>query len=204
MSQKGISPCYDSYLRLLDIPSKYNLKLNYKQGKITAIVPRARQQAMQENTQTVTEIVVDDNGDEVEELGEQFTPMQMVILIFLDTELLQGHDADVFINSAAPEELSIHATNVQKTDRVSLNFKRNHVNKLFNSCINLPEFKEAHIDIDSPLTKFNLYPVLMEYAVAIKDLLINECNMIHVKQNKLFDRLHETLKTSRHNAITRR
>ena len=204
MSQKGISPCYDSYLRILEIPSKYNLKLTYKQGKLNSVVPRARQVAMQENDNAAAAIVIEDKEDEEADETTKLTPMQMCILNFLDTELLFELDADVYINSNAPAELSVHATNAQKTDRVSLKFLRNHVNKLFNSCINLTPFNEAHEDIDSPLAKFNLYNVLMEIAVAMKDLLVNQCCMTHVKQNKLFDRLHETLKTSRHNAINRR
>ena len=156
-----------------------------------------------DNVEARNAIVVVDEEVEEEET-KKLTPMQMCILNFLDTELLFELDADVYINSVAPEELSIHATNAKKTDRVSLKFRRNHVNKLFNSCINLPPFKECHIDIDSALAKFDLYKSLMEIAVAMKDLLVNQCCMVHVKQNKLFDRLHETLKTSRHNAVNRR
>jgi len=205
MSQKGISDLYDTYLRIIEIPSKYNLNRIYIQGKLPIVVNSTTKSA---NNMTEVAIPVDlsideesgsDKDDDVSEV--KWVPE---LLCFVDCEVLNNLDADIFVNSKMPAALSSHATAAAKLERTNVQVIRNTVNKIFNKSCNMQVFNACQNDFESPLSTFNVFPVLMEFAAALKFIFVSICKMKNVKTNKLFDRLHDTLKNSRHNKVTKK
>jgi hypothetical protein len=126
------------------------------------------------------------------------------ILCFVDCQLLRSLDADTIINSSKPAPLTTHANSASKIDRSTLIQQRNQCNKIFNQCIKLTVFNDCQKDFVSPLASFEIFPDLMNVAGALKYIFGSICKMKNVKTNILFDRLHESLKNSRHNKVTRK
>ena len=205
MSQKGISDLYDTYLRIIEQPKKYNSNHKYIQGKLPVVVKSSTKSTS--NTMADVAVPVEDLTIELEEESDNdgVSEVKWVneILCFVDCDHLKNLDADVYVNSKSPAKLTTHATSAAKVERSQIKLIRNLVNKVFNNCSNLICFEACQKDFESPLIKFNVFPYLMEIANALKFIFGVVCKMKNVKSNRLYDRLHDTLKNSRHNKATK-
>ena len=200
-SLKGISPLFDSYLRVKEKPSRYQTNCNYIQGKLSVSKKDTRMAEPAVSSSQDPDIIPedyasDDDVCEIEWVNE--------ILCFVDCEILRNLDADILINSSKPAPLNSHANSTSKIDRSTLVQHRNNCNKIFNHCIKLTVFNDCQKDFVSPLASFEIFPDLMKVATALKYIFGSVCKMKNVKTNVLFDRLHESLKNSRHNKVTRK
>jgi hypothetical protein len=208
MSQKGISICYDSYLRLLENPVKFNLKHNYIQGKLTVTKAvqskgapiRMNEAAVVEDLVSDTEELLDDsNSAEVSKI-----PFVSDIVMFVDIEAFQNWDADITINTPAPEKPNAHALVAAKTVYASIKNQINSCNKVFNFAIHLDVLDHCFHDFSKPLKDLNVFGILKDIAIAIEFVFVNKCKMKNVKSNKLFEKLHQALKNARHNALSKK
>ena len=196
---KGISPLLDSYLRVQEKPSRYKTNYNYIQGKLSVYKKGMAEPAVSSSQDH--DIHHDDNASDIE-VSEILWVKE--ILCFVDCEILRNIDADTIINSSKPAPLNSHANSTSKIDRSTLIQHRNNCNKIFNHCIKLTVFNDCQKDFVSPLASFEIFPDLMNVATALKHIFGSICKMKNVKTNILFDRLHESLKNSRHNKVTRK
>jgi hypothetical protein len=208
MSQKGISICYDSYLRLLEKPVKFNLKHNYIQGKLT--VTKAVQKkgaAIRMNEAEVIEDLVSDTEEVLEDSDTadiSTIPFVSDILMFVDIEDFQNWDADITINTQAPEKPNSHATVAAKTVYASIKNQINSCNKVFNFAIHLDVLNHCFEDFAKPLNDHKCFSILKDIASAIQIVFTKKCKMKNVKSNKIFDKLHQALKNARHNALSKK
>ena len=208
MSQKGISICYDSYLRLLQKPLKFNLKHNYIQGKLTVVTKvQPKRAAITMNEAAIVEDLVSDSEDNLNNFDTaEVSSIAFVsdVVMFVDIEAFQNWDADITINTPAPEKPNAHATIAAKASYAAIKNQINSCNKVFNFAIHLDVLDHCFQDFTKPLADHKCFSILKKIATAIEFVFVSKCKMTNVKSNKLFEKLHQALKNARHNAISKR